>query len=170
MGSISLRANPACCFLAGFFCFVCFFLCLETSERRIFRRFCSLCLDFSLPTSLFSGFRLLCINLCVCRILSKTKAVLCATAFFLLYISRLNLTKKEALRSAQGFRKNRSFVFFDQLAASLTRQPALMMDTCSASSGPVVKEMSSQEPSGRTKMPQIGVSVPSFSRTAGRII
>ena len=86
MGSMSLRQSLPVAFLAGFFCFVCFFLCLETSERRIFRRFCSLCLDFSLPTSLFSGFRLLCINLRVCRILSKTKSGSLCDRFLSYYI------------------------------------------------------------------------------------
>lgn len=169
MGSIHFGQTLPVAFWQAFSVLSAFFSVWEQASEEFFAGFAPFASIFLSRPPSFPGFDCFA-STSVCRILSKTKAVLCATAFFLLYISRLNLTKKEALRSAQGFRKNRSFVFFDQLAASLTRQPALMMDTCSASSGPVVKEMSSQEPSGRTKMPQIGVSVPSFSRTAGRII
>ena len=106
MGSMSLRAKPACCFFGRLFLF-CLLFSLSGNKRA--KNFSPVLLPlprfFSPDLPLFRVSTALHQPPCVSNFVENKKRLFVRPFSFLLYISRLNHTKTKALRRAQGFRR-----------------------------------------------------------------
>ena len=86
MGSMSLRAKPACCFFGRLFCFICFFSAEKQASKKSFAGFTPFASIFLSRASSLPAFGLLWISIQACRILSKTKSGSLCDRFLSYYI------------------------------------------------------------------------------------